>query len=97
MAQSESAANESLKREIKELIVSQLRLPGVTPEGIGDDESLAHGALGLDSIDFLELTVAMEKRYGVKITQVEEATRIFASVTSLAGHISRHRASAAGV
>src|SRR5262245_32210617 len=96
MTHSDPAASESLKREIKELIVSSLRLQDVTPDGIADDESFADGARGLDSIDFLELTVAMEKRYGVKITQVEEVARIFASVTSLAGHIGRHRAGPAG-
>jgi acyl carrier protein len=84
-----------LKREIKEFIVSQLRLKDVTPDGIGDDESLLEGSLNLDSIDFLELTVAMEKTYGIKITDAEEVKKVFASVSSIAGHIARHRTRAA--
>ncbi|HKY31544.1 MAG TPA: phosphopantetheine-binding protein [Candidatus Polarisedimenticolia bacterium] len=85
----------SLKREIKELIVTQLRLKDVTPDGIRDDESLVQGSLSLDSIDFLELTVAMERRYGVKISDADEVQAIFASVDSIARHIARHRAQSA--
>jgi acyl carrier protein len=86
----------SLKREIKELIVTQLRLKDVTPEGIRDDESLVQGSLNLDSIDFLELTVAMEKKYGVKIAEADEVQRIFSSVESIAGHILSQRIHPAG-
>lgn len=90
-----SAANDRLKREIKQFIVEQLRLKDVTPETIGDDEPLVEGSLGLDSIDFLELTVAMEKRYGIKITEADEVRRIFASISAIASHIAQHRARAA--
>ena len=85
-----------LRREIKEFIVSTLRLKDVTADDIGDADSLVQGSLGLDSIDFLELTVAMEKQYGVKITEADEVKRIFASVNSIADHIAEHRARAAG-
>ena len=71
-----------LKSEVKSFLVSQLRLEDVTPESIGDDEPLAEGTLGLDSIDFLELTVALEKHYGIKITEAEEAAEVFASVNA---------------
>jgi acyl carrier protein len=87
-----AAADDLLKKEIKELIVTQLRLKDVTPEGIRDDESLVQGSLSLDSIDFLELTVAMEKKYGVKIAEGDDVQRIFASVNAIAGHILRQRA-----
>jgi len=82
---------ELLKQEIKQLIVTQLRLSDVSPDGIRDDESLLEGSLNLDSIDFLELTVAMEKKYGVKIAEGDEVQRIFASVNSIVGHILRQR------
>ena len=85
-----------LRREVKEFIVSTLRLKDVTADGIADDEPLVGGALGLDSIDFLELTVAMEKQYGVKITEADEVKRVFASVDSIAQHIAQHRARTAG-
>jgi acyl carrier protein len=72
--------------------VSQLRLKDVAPESIQDDEPLAGGTLSLDSIDFLELTVAIEKSYGIKITDADEVQRIFRSVGSIAAHIEGHRA-----
>src|SRR5215813_12812967 len=90
------ASDELLKREIKELIVSQLRLKDVTAEEIKDDESLVEGSLSLDSIDFLELTVAMEKKYGMKIAEADQVQAIFASVNSIAGHIQRQRNSTSG-
>lgn len=91
----EPVPDDSLKREIKEFIVTQLRLKDVSPETIGDDESLVEGSLSLDSIDFLELTVAMEKSYGIKITEADQVQKIFASVSSIAGHVARHRADSA--
>ena len=87
----------ALRGEIKEFIVSTLRLKDVTAGDIADDDALVGGSLGLDSIDFLELTVAMEKQYGVKITEADEVRRIFASVNSITEHIAEHRARTAGV
>ncbi len=92
MAPPQGPADAVLKREVKELIVSQLRLKDVTADGIGDDESLLDGSLGLDSIDFLELAVAMERTYGIKVTEAEQAKRVFASVSAIARHIAEHRA-----
>ena len=91
MSDMNPATGEDLRREIKRFIVSQLRLKDVDPEAIGDDEPLVEGSLSLDSIDFLELTVAMEKSYGVKITEADEVQKIFTSVRSIADHVSRHR------
>jgi len=85
-----------LKREIKELIVTQLRLKDVTPDQIRDEESLVEGSLSLDSIDFLELTVAMEKKYGIKITDGEDVEKIFRSVDTISGHVAKHRARSTG-
>ena len=90
-----AGADSHLRKEIKEFIVTQLRLKDVTPEDIRDDESLVEGTLGLDSIDFLELTVAMEKQYGIKITEADQVRQVFASVNSIASHIAEHRAGAA--
>ena len=82
----------NLKHEIKQLIVEQLRLKDVTPDSLDDSESLVEGSLSLDSIDFLELTVALEKKYGLKITESEEVEKIFVSVNSIAGHVAQHLA-----
>ena len=95
MAQTLPVADARLKREVKAFIVTQLRLKDVDPDRIDDEEPLAEGSLNLDSIDFLELIVAMEKQYGIKITQAEEAAKVLASVNALAGYIAQHRARAA--
>jgi len=53
--------------EMKEFIIATLGLEDLTPEGIGDDEPLAAGGLGLDSIDALELAIALRKRFQVQL------------------------------
>lgn len=74
-----------LEQEIKQLIVTALKLEGVQPEDIGSDEPLFADGLGLDSIDALELGVAIRKKYGMKIENVtDEVKAHFATVRSLA-------------
>jgi acyl carrier protein len=80
-----------LKLEIKELIVSALELEDITAEDIKDDEAIFgidRPGLGLDSIDALELSVAIKKKFGVKFSAESEDTRKhFASVDALAAYI----------
>ena len=74
-----------LEHELKTLIVSALSLEEVTPDGIDSDEPLFGAGLGLDSIDALELGMALRQRYGIRIESVTEEVRShFASVRSLA-------------
>ncbi|MBW2260916.1 MAG: acyl carrier protein [Deltaproteobacteria bacterium] len=80
-------AGEQLKKEIKELIVEVLSLDDVTPEEIGDEEALFIEGLGLDSIDALELSLAIEKRFGIKIRNEELGQKVLYSVESIATHI----------
>ena len=84
----------SLKREIKAFIVRRLRLPDVSPDTIGDDDPLFGGGLDLDSVDLLDLVVGVEKEYGLRITSAAQGREILSSVSSLAEHIHRRRASA---
>ena len=72
---------------LKNLIVETLNLEGTSPDSIADDEPLFGSGLGLDSVDALELMVALEKAYGIKIdaNQVDKAA--LASVTNLARFI----------
>jgi acyl carrier protein len=79
---------DALATRLKHLIVETLRLPDVRPEDIPDDEPLMGSArLGLDSIDALELVVAIEREFGIKIASSEEAHESLASVGRLAAFI----------
>lgn len=84
---------ESLHLEIKKLIVETLALEDVAPEDIETEAPLFVEGLGLDSIDALELALALEERFGVQIGEDPDENRaLFASVASLAGFVSRSRA-----
>lgn len=76
---------QALELEIKQLIVSALNLEDVEPAGIDSDAPLFGDGLGLDSIDALELGLALQKRYGVALSADSQETRQhFASVAALA-------------
>ncbi|MCR5613024.1 phosphopantetheine-binding protein [Treponema sp.] len=84
---------DELKQEIKELIISSLELEDVKPEDIKDDAPIFGKGLGLDSIDALELGVAIKKKFGVKLSaESEDSRKHFASVNALAEFISAERA-----
>ena len=81
---------ENLKQQIKELIVSALELEDVKPEDIVDSEPLFREGLGLDSIDALELGVAIKKKFGVKFSaENADNKKYFASVDTLAAYIQK--------
>lgn len=87
---------DALVREIKELIIEALMLQDMNPEDIDEDAPLLVEGLGLDSIDVLELAMAIGKKYGVK-TKADDAQNrhIFASVKNLARFVADQRAAAA--
>jgi acyl carrier protein len=74
----------ALREEIKDLIVRTLNLEDVDVASIDDNQPLFGAGLGLDSVDALELVVALEKRYGVKLEAHEVDRNAFGSVASLA-------------
>lgn len=77
-----------MENEIKQLIIDALALEDITADDIDSDAPLFDGGLGLDSIDALELGLAIRKKYNVKIeAENEDVVKIFASVTSLAEYI----------
>ena len=80
---------EGLVSTLKDLIISELDLRGRTPQDIVDDDPLFGSGLGLDSLDALQLSVAIEERFGVQLPGGEEAKEVFASVSSLAQFIHR--------
>lgn len=83
---------QALEQEIKELIVAVLSLEDVQPEDIAADEPLFVEGLGLDSIDALELGVALQKRWGVTMSaDAAETRQHFRSVASLARFVAARR------
>jgi len=73
--------------KLKTQIIEQLNLEEVKPEDIDPSAPLFGEGLGLDSIDALELIVLLEKHYGIKIQDPKEATKVFASVNTMAEFI----------
>lgn len=83
---------DGLEAEIKEIIVEALALEDLKPEEIETDAPLFVEGLGLDSIDALELAMALEEHYGVTVEDDPEQNRqIFSSVSSLAEFVRAQR------
>jgi acyl carrier protein len=78
-----------VRKQLKELMVSELNLEGKSPSDIDDTAPLFGEGLGLDSLDALQLAMSVEERFGVRIPDGDEARPIFASVNSLVDHIVR--------
>jgi len=68
---------------LAQLLISGLRIEDMTPEQIDPDAPLFGAGLGLDSIDALELAVIIERRYGVRIADMESGKQAFASLAIL--------------
>jgi len=82
-------ADDELKQKLKEIIISELNLEGKEPGDIDDAAPLFGEGLGLDSLDALQLAMAVEENFGVQVPEGDEARPIFASVNALAEHISK--------
>lgn len=83
----------SLEQEIKELIITALMLENLRPEDIDEQAPLFIDGLGLDSIDALELGLALQRKYGISISaNSDETRRHFSSVRALAAFVSERRA-----
>ena len=86
---------DDLKLQIKELIISALELEDIKPENIVDSQPLFGEGLGLDSIDALELGVALKRKFGVKFSaENADNKKHFASVDALAAYIETTRGAA---
>jgi len=78
--------------EVKQMIIEVLQLEDITPADIDTDAPLFVEGLGLDSIDALELGVAIHKRYGITLSaDSEETRRHFSSVRALTALITSAR------
>ncbi len=80
--------------QLKAMIVQKLNLKGVTAESLGDDDPLFGSGLGLDSVDALELVLAIESEYGLMIQDAEVGREAFASARILCAFINARLAGA---
>jgi acyl carrier protein len=82
------------ERQMAQLIVESLNLEGTSPDDIDPDAPLFGSGLSLDSIDALELAVAIAGRYGVHLkAEDEETQRVFSSLRALTRHVEANKAS----
>jgi acyl carrier protein len=87
-------SNATLKQDIKQMMVENLMLQ-ITAREIGDDQALfGPGSLGLDSVDALQLVVALDKKYGLKIPTPECAREVLQNITTMAEAAAKHLAAA---
>jgi acyl carrier protein len=82
-------SGDELKDRIKSVIIESLALEEVTPQDIDNSAPLFGEGLGLDSIDALELVIAIKEQFGVSFPATSaESRKYFASVNALADYIS---------
>lgn len=86
------SAQTAEERELAQLLVESLNLEEVDPDQIDPDAPLFNTGLGLDSIDALELALAIGKTYGVQLrSDDDDNQRIFASLRALSAHVQAAR------
>ena len=79
--------------DLKEVIIKELNLEDFSADDIDDNAPLfGNEGLELDSVDAIELTLILEKHFGVKITNMAEVESIFASITALTNYINEQQA-----
>lgn len=87
-----SDANARLEAEVGQLIIDTLNLEDVTVSDIEPEAPLFREGLGLDSIDALELAMAISQTYGFQLrSDDEDNARIFSSLRALSAHIAENR------
>ena len=86
------ATQSAFEREIATLIVEHLNIEDIRADEINPDEALFNDGLGLDSIDALELALAVSQTYGVQLrSNNERNSEIFASLRGFSAYIAEHR------
>ncbi len=83
-----------LKEKLKTQIIEYLNLLDFSPADIADDDQLFGPKFDLDSIDALELSVLLEREYGIKITDPAEGRKVLVTVDSMAEYILSNKAEA---
>ena len=78
--------------DVANLIIDSLALEDIAPDDIAPEEALFNDGLGLDSIDALELAMAISQKYGFQLKSDDsDNAQIFSSLRNLAKHIETHR------
>lgn len=76
----------------KEILIKYLNLEDMTPDELDDNDALfGDDGLGLDSVDSIELVLAIEKEYGVKIDDATLYQHVFASIQNLLDYINENK------
>ncbi len=85
--------NTALRHELKQLIIEACDKQ-VEPDSIGDEDLLfgPDAALGLDSLDALQISMALQKRYGLRLTDSKDTRRLLSCVAHLADHLEQRAA-----
>jgi len=86
-----SDAPQELRDQIRTLLVETLMLTVPASEITDERPLFGPGGLGLDSVDALQLVVALDKNFGLKISDAEAARQTLASTASIADAVARHR------
>lgn len=88
----QSTEMSALEAEVAQLIVESLNLEDVKPEEIDPEAALFREGLGLDSIDALELALAISRKYGFKLqSDDKQNSAIFRSLRALSEHVAQNR------
>jgi acyl carrier protein len=77
-------AMDIIAQQLKEIIITGLRIKDRTPEDLSDDEPLLGGDLEIDSIDILQLILEIERRFGIKLVDGEFDESAWQSIRTLA-------------
>jgi acyl carrier protein len=83
-----------LKQRVKRALIEELDLRGKTEADIDDTAPLFGAGLGLDSLDALQLAMAIEERFGVTVPEGEGGREVFASVEAIAQFVARTKGEA---
>ena len=76
-----------IREKLKVLLVDQLSLDDVEPEEIEDDAELFGEALGLDSLDAVEIVVMLQRNFGMEVKDMEKSREVFRTISTLADYV----------